>query len=210
MLTTPHHDMASHAQYTITLTCFLMLAPSLPPLLLGAYSPNSQLEQVRVEIDTNDLLCQMMKQASRIVAMSINAGLIEDSGLNKILRSESTAAMPPPLPKLAGLPRMSDAAGLDLLSKLAAERPIVSPHLSARPAPTYIIPCVLLEVARDANHDFDQYKIEEVAVEDEVENEEDDPYAFSPDQCAHIVDCVFGDLDDAMLVGPLTKKHRIY
>jgi hypothetical protein len=158
----------------------------------------------------------MMKQASRIVgvvaAMSVNADLIEDSGLNKIqlVRSESTAAMPPPLPSCAAPPRMSDAAGLDLLSKLAAERPIVSPDLSAGSTPTYIIPCMLLEVSRDANHDFDQYKIEEVVVEDEVENEEDDPYAFSPDQCAHIVDCVFGDLDDAMLVGPPIKKLRIY
>jgi hypothetical protein len=161
----------------------------------------------------------MMKQASRIVgvvaAMSVNADLIEDSDLNKIqlVRSESTAAMPPPLPKCAAPPRMSDTAGLDLLSKLATERPIVSPDLSARSAPTYIIPCMLLEVGRDANHDSDQGKIEEmeeVVVEDKVEDEEDDPYAFSPDQCAHIVDCVFGDLDDAMLVGPPTKKLRIY
>jgi hypothetical protein len=160
-----------------------------------------------------------MKQASHIVgvvaAMS-NATLFQqDNSFNKIFRSDSTAAMPPPLPQLATLPQIQgdNIDGLDLLSKLAAERPIVSPDLSARSTPIYNIPGIRLGVIHDGGkhrHPSDGYQDksdEEVdLVEDVVE---DESFTLSPDQCANIVDCIFGDLDDVMLMGPPKKKRKI-
>jgi hypothetical protein len=187
-------------------------------VLTGIYSPNSQLEQALVEIDTNELLSQIMKQASRIVglvaAMSNGDLFKQDNSLNKILRSESTAAMPPPLPQVANLTRTQcdGVDGLDLLSKLAAERAIVSPDLSPRPTPMCNIPCIRLGVIRDggkrryqSDHHQDKSDKEVDLAEDAVK---DETFTLSPDQCADILDCVFGDLDDVMLMGPPTKKHK--
>jgi hypothetical protein len=160
-----------------------------------------------------------MKQASRIVgvvaAMS-NATLFEqDNSLNKILRSDSTAAMPPPLPQLATLPQIQgdNIDGLDLLSKLAAERPIVSPDLSARSTPIYKIPGIRLGVIHGGGkhrHQSDEYQDKSDEETDLVEDAvEEESFTLSPDQCANIVDCVFGDLDDVMLMGPPTKKRKL-
>jgi hypothetical protein len=224
MHTLPNHANAIPCVYNDT-ACFLKAHTLFFSLyFLGAHSTNSQLEKVHVEIDTNDLLSQMMKQASRIVGVvaamsSINTNMNANTNLvmpPPLLRSESAVAMPPPLPKIKTMmrPRMSDADGFALSKgKLEQEHPIVSPDLSARSAPTYSIPYIHLEVVGDANrHDYDPDKTEEavVAVAVAIEDREDDPYALSPDQCADIVDCVFGDLDDAMLMGPSpTKKPRI-
>jgi hypothetical protein len=181
--------------------------------------PSSQLEEAVVEIDTSDLLAQMMSQASHIVgvvaAVSNSSLFQQENSLNKILRSESTAAMPPPVPQLATHPLMhgDNIDGLDLLSKLAAERPVVSPDLSARYTPIYMIPRIRLDAIRDGRkHRYqpDQYHDktdEEVDLAEDVV--EDESFALSPDQCAAIVDCIFGDLDDVMLMSAPTKKPRI-
>jgi hypothetical protein len=177
-------------------------------LLTGVYLPNSQLKEAVVEIDTPDLLAQIMSQAShivRVVTAVSNASLFQkDDSLNRILRSESTAAMPPPVPQLATRPLTQGDSidGLDLLSQLAAERPVVTPDLSARYAPIHNIPRVRLDAIRDGGKHRYQSDLAEDMVEDES-------FVLSPDQCADIVDCVFGDLDDVMLMGAPTKKPRI-
>jgi hypothetical protein len=199
---------------------FAYLLTHLTSLLrIGDCLPTSQLEEAVVEIDTPELLAQMMSQAShlvRVVAAVSSASLFQqDDSLNKILRSESTAAMPPPVPQLATHPLMQvdNIDGLDLLSKLAAERPVVSPDLSARSTPIYSIPRIRLDTIRDGRkHRFqpDHYQDktdEEVDLAMDVA--EDESFALSPDQCADIVDCIFGDLDDVMLMGAPTKKPRI-
>jgi hypothetical protein len=181
--------------------------------------PDSRCEEAVVEIDTPDLLVQMMSQASHIVgvvAAVSNASLFkQDDSLNKILRSESTVAMPPPVPQLATHPLMQgeNIDGLDLLSKLAAERPVVSPDLSAWSTPIYSIPRIRLDTIRDGGkHRYqpDHYQDktdEKVVLAEDVA--EDEFFALSPDQCADIVDCIFGDLDDVMLIGAPTKKPRL-
>jgi hypothetical protein len=183
-------------------------------LLIGVHLPNSKLEEAVVEIDTPDLLAQIMSQASHIVGVVTavsNASLFQqDNSLNRILRSESTATMPPPVPQLATHPLMQgdNIDGLDLLSRLAAERPVVTPDLSARSTPLHNIPRMCLDAIRDGGKrryqpDLQQPKIDE----DIVDNES---FVLSPDQCADIVDCVFGDLDDVMLMGAPRKKPRIH
>jgi hypothetical protein len=196
-------------------TFFIMFAHThkIPATFIGVCLPNSQLEHALVEIDTHDLLSQLMEEASRIVgfvaAMSETDLFQQDNSFNKILRSESTAAMPPPLPQLATLHRMQsdNIDGLDLLSKLAAERPIVSPDLSARSKPIYNIPHMRL----DAFHDGGNHHPQSDHYQDKTDKEvlEDESFMLSPDQCADIVDFVFGDLDDVMLMGPPTKKRKI-
>jgi hypothetical protein len=211
-------DSLRDLQVTPSFIC--LLTHKIPLLLLiGVCLPNSQLEQALVELDTHDLLSQLMKQASRIVgvvaAMSNTDLSQQDESLNKILRSESTAAMPPPLPQLATLPRMQGANidGLDLLSKLATERPIVSPDLSARSTPMYNIPCIHLEVIRDGGKHLHQPDHHEDKTDERVDLVEDlvevESFMLSPDQCASIVDFVFGDLDDVTLMGPPAKKRKI-
>jgi hypothetical protein len=190
-------------------------------LLIGVCSPNSQLEQALVDINTNDLLSQIMEQASRIVgvvAALSNANVFQqDDSLNKILRSESTAAMPPPLPQLATIPETQGEHidGLGLLSKLAAELPIVSPDLSARSTPIHSIPRIRLGVIRDGGkhrHQSDHHHEGKIDEEDNLAEDavEDEVCMLSIEQCANIVDCVFGGLlDDVMLMGPPTKKRKI-
>jgi hypothetical protein len=138
----------------------------------------------------------------------------EDNSLNKMLRSESYEAMPPPLSQLATLPRMCGDTidGFDLLSELEAERPIVSPDLSARSTPIYNIPYISLDFIRDggkyrsqSEHHQDKTDVEVDLAEDVVE---DESFMLSPDLCADIVDFVFGDLDDVVLIGPPTKKRN--
>ena len=197
--------------------CFLTHLTSI--LLTGVYLPSSQLEEAVVEIDTPDLLTQMMSQASHIVgvvAAVSNASLFQqDDSFNKILRSESTAAMPPPVPQVATHPVMQggNIDGLDLLSKLAAERPVVSPDLSARSTPIDSIPHIRLDAIRNGgkhHYQQDHYQDNTDKKVDLAENvAEDETFALSPDQCADIVDCIFGDLDDVMLMGAPTKKPRI-
>jgi hypothetical protein len=181
--------------------------------------PNSQLEEAVVKIDTPDLLAQIMSQASHIVGVVSgvsNASLIQqDDSLNRILRSESTAAMPPPVPQLATHPLVQGDTidGLDLLSQLAAECPVVSPDIFARSAPIYDIPRIRLDAIRDGGKHRYQSDLHQAKLDEEFDlaedNVEDDCFVLSPDQCADIVDCIFGDLDDVMLMGSPTKKRRI-
>jgi hypothetical protein len=198
-------------------TCLLTHYTS--PLLAGVHLPNSQLEEAIVKIDTPDLLAQIMSQASHIVgvvsAVSNASLFLQDDSLNRILRSESTAAMPPPAPQLATHPLMQgdNIDGLDLLSKLAAERQVVSPDLCARSTPINNIPRIRLDAIRDGRKHRYQSDLHQAKVDEEFDlaedNVEDDSFALSPDQCADILDCVFGDLDEVMLMGSPTKKPRI-
>jgi hypothetical protein len=172
-------------------------------------------QQVKVDIDTHDLLSQMMKQASHIVGVvaalsDTDLSSQDNDGESKILRSESCAAMPPPLPQLTAV---SSKRGLHLLSKAAeeAERPIVSPDLCALDEPTTIyhsIPYIYLEkrgacIEQDEQADEDDEDFGDLAQGGQVST-------LSPDQCADIIDCVFGDIDDDMLMGaPPPKKRKI-
>ena len=124
-----------------------------------------------------------MKQASRVISIIAEATnrafvLPEDVDKSKIeTRSASFLAMPPPAPR--GTKRGN--AGLDLLSKLAAERPIVSPDMG----PTRI--CIDRVPSLDL---------------------EDDVSELSPDQCADIIDGVLEDFDDTIFTQHPVKKQR--
>jgi len=154
----------------------------------------------------------MMKQTSRIVGVVVafsNSNLLSHDN-SKIFRSESCAAMPPPLPQLTAV---SSKRGLHLLSKAAeeAERPIVSPDLCALDEPTTVyhsIPYIYLEkrsacIDQDEQADEDNEDFGDLAQGGQVST-------LSPDQCADIIDCVFGDIDDDMLMGaPPAKKRKV-
>lgn len=146
-----------------------------------------------------------MKQASRIVGVVADLSNATIAQETKIPRSESCAAMPPPLPKLLVTSKKRDRGGLDILCNAAAnaaERPIVSPDLRAHPEPTFhSIPYIHLE-------ELHQEATPQDAVLAEQSPPEGQDCALSADQCANIVDCIFGDLDAAALVCSPPPKRR--
>ena len=128
----------------------------------------------------------MMNQASRMAAIVVEMANGALSSPEKNLhRGDSFLAMPPPLPRIPSLhPEPDyDQGGLDLLSKMAAELPIVSPDVSSLGSPVQPVPNLELE-------------------------EDEDLSGLSADQCADIVDGVFGGFDDAILIGPPQKKTK--
>jgi hypothetical protein len=156
----------------------------------------SLFQEVHVDIDTDALLSKMMTEASRVVGTIASMSNIPNSSIliSRISRSESQVAMPPPLPKKPTSRPKWEAQGLDLLSKTATDLPIVSPDISALKSPVRIVP------------DIHFHEEEKVEMQDN-ESDEDLP-ELSLDQCADIVDCVFGDLDDLVLMGPPMKKPK--
>jgi hypothetical protein len=129
---------------------------------------------------------------------SSSSTLKDESKLN---RSASFLDMPPPMPKkksnedenhqksiqhmhqLKQQPAFN--LGLDLLSKAAAELPIVSPDISGMVSPSSAIPKLDLEGDEDVSH-------------------------LSVDQCADIIDaCLFPSDQDHFFAGPPCKKMKL-
>lgn len=124
----------------------------------------------------------MIDAASTVMAGVIDIANTESIVSNERLsRSESFLAMPPPPPKL------EERSGLDLLS--AAALNVVSPELKGS---TTVCPVPQLQL-------------------DEEDDDEDVVSHLSPDQCADIVDGIFGsDLDvPIMTMEPPLKKLKI-
>jgi len=139
-----------------------------------------------MHLEMHEFLAKMMDQASRMVAILVElANSAFDTPEKNLHRGDSFFAMPPPLPKIPSrLPKPKpdrDHCGLDLLSKMAAELPIVSPDVSSLGSPVQSVP--------------------------NLELEQDEDLSFQ--QCADIVDCIFGEFDDAILMGPPPKKAKI-
>lgn len=134
----------------------------------------------------------MMDQASLMVAQIVettnDAFCVPEP---KMERGESFVVMPPPMPRKRSAP----SAGLDLLSEAAVvkESVIITPDLNAKKSDPTVIPALHLEADQD-NHD-----------DNECTADVDD---LSLDQCASIIDDVFGAMDDALLRGPCLKKSK--
>eukprot|EP00522_Entomoneis_paludosa_P013942 CAMPEP_0172449932 /NCGR_PEP_ID=MMETSP1065-20121228/8502_1 /TAXON_ID=265537 /ORGANISM="Amphiprora paludosa, Strain CCMP125" /LENGTH=394 /DNA_ID=CAMNT_0013201693 /DNA_START=99 /DNA_END=1283 /DNA_ORIENTATION=+ len=152
---------------------------------------------LKMQLDTKELLAQMKLQAADIVAHVVDItntffAVPEDSSIG---RGDSFLAMPPP-PKLesnaisqAQYPRKNfeDKRELPGDSKTLA---LISPDLSATSACTHIIPTLMLD---------DQGMLE---------------FDLSPDQCANILDDVFGNVDLTLFASssdeePPQKKTKI-
>lgn len=157
--------------------------------ITGTFSPEShKMEAVEIKLDTRHLLNEMVQQAALVVSAVVEiASNACNNGKHQISRSASFLAMPPPsMPihnKRGVLPptfasflkaNINGSAGLDLLSKAAAELPVVSPDLSGT-GPVWSVV-----------QDFD------------LEADDEDVTNLSFDQCADIIDtCLFGgDFDD--------------
>ena len=130
-----------------------------------------------------------MKQVSLIIESVVdlanNAFVLPTKKQQSLKRSGSSfMVMPPPPPCAKKLPR---PRGLELLSRAAASRPIVSPDLVA------LHGCV---------HRIPELRLEEEDTESVI-NE------LSVDQCEHIVDDIFGDTDTALLHLP-TKETKTF
>ena len=150
----------------------------------GTFNDKGILLAIEIQLDMKDLLKKMMQQASRVVSFVVETTLLshdDGGGAAMLHRSESFLAMPPPSHMSIRKPvpdnaKLSSALicredGLELLSRAAAELPIVSPHLSGAPLPAES--CLIPEL--------------------ELENENDAVSLLSVDQCADIVDtCLFG------------------
>lgn len=150
---------------------------------------------VTIDLDTHKLLSEMIHQASRVVAAVVDvantASIVPES---KLCRSSSFLAMPPPKAKnLQPKPNTSgETVGLELLSQAAGGEPcVVSPDMRSKASRSLQVPCLTL--VSDA--------------ESEAETEPD-LASLSPDQCADIVDGIFGEFDEAILEHP-SKKHKV-
>jgi len=91
--------------------------------------------------------------------------------------------------------------GLDLLSCAASELPIVSPDIRGRMSSSIPSIPILDLVPDDKGVNQDGQGPEEGA--------EQDVLLLSADECATIVDDIFGGMDDAILSPPNTKKQKL-
>lgn len=135
----------------------------------------------------------MMDQASLMVAQiveSTNEAFCAPEP--KLQRGASFFVMPPPSPRK----KPAASAGLDLVSQAAAaagdaeDSAVITPDLGSKKTDCSLIPPFHL-------HDEDKETADDANVDD-----------LSVDQCASIIDDVFGDMDGALLLGPPTKKIR--
>jgi len=169
---------------------------------------------IAIDLDTHDLLHKMVQQASRVVSTIVETTVCCSSSSKQdvqMSRSASFLAMPPPthLPvrrkpttteqqkKVAQFPASSslvsqEEGGLDLLSRAAAELPIVSPYLSGVSSTSNSISVPNLELETGEN-----------------DGGGDDAFSnLSADQCADIVDtCLFGG--DFSVEPPPFKRAKI-
>jgi hypothetical protein len=161
-------------------------------------------------IDVHKLLSGLVDQAAHavganaVITSSSNSATVENQ-LNQ--RSARFLAMPPPNPRALNDPQTdqyqnisSNYLGLELLRKAAAALPIVSPEMSGRMAELHPIPVLRLELSS-------------LNVEAQKESsDKEDISQMSADQCAAIVDSIFGGgVDDSVFhMSPSpTKRARI-
>jgi hypothetical protein len=146
----------------------------------------------------------MMLQAARVVALVVELtnrayGLVPDEP--KLPRGDSYLVMPPPMSKnqlslqqeqqqqqlaTSGDRRKLDEAMTSWVGVTPSELPIVSPDLFALNSPHKPMPHLFLDYQQDGVFDPVDY--------------------LSPDQCADVVDGVFGVLDDSIFMGPPASK----
>ena len=152
---------------------------------------------VEIKLDVHKLLSGLMEQAAHVVT---SVAEIASSTLTTVSmpRSASFLAMPPPDPRSPQ--RKKASLGLELLSRAASALPIVSPDsrraVSSDSNNVDQIPSLRLEIAALSLPPCEDDDVEDVAT-------------FSPDQCADIVDSIFGDVDDSVFnLVPPRKKAR--
>lgn len=159
--------------------------------LLGTFRDEDNKLQLKLELNTQGLLKSMMDQASLMVAEIVettnDAFCIAEP---KMERGESFFVMPPPMPRK----RSAASAGLDILSQAAAinESVIITPDLQARNCDASAVPPLHLEEEDTYDNDENTANVDDLSL----------------DQCASIVDDVFGAMDDALLQGPCLKKPK--
>ncbi|EEC43961.1 predicted protein [Phaeodactylum tricornutum CCAP 1055/1] len=182
------------------------VAFSAPGTIAAMVGEKQILSQVSVSLNVDALLSEMMDRASCIVAAVVeianNAFCIPEEP-KSIQRGDSYLAMPPPPPPPQPIPRQNSTNlraklvnPLELLSNAAAELPVVSPDLSGLMSPRHGVPPLTLEIPT-----VDPYL-------EDTDDSEKGVSEFSADQCADIVDGVFGALDDAFLKEPRYKKAK--
>lgn len=181
-------------------------------------STTSDDQLVHITVDTRHLLSVMILRASSVIAAVVEeantSSIVPES---KLCRSSSFLAMPPPMPKLNRRASSSDGKasdllskaedtksknrlhGLDILSTAAAELPIVSPDFRAR---------ALMKQPPDMPN-LNLVLDESSSANSSITADEQDLSDLSPDQCASIVDDIFGDFDDHILSNePPLKKLK--
>ena len=132
----------------------------------------------------------MMDQASLMVAQIVETTNEAFSAPEpKLQRGASFFAMPPPLPRK----ERAAPAGLDLLSQAAGvkDSAVITPDLGAKKADVNLVPP--LHLREDDEETDDDTNVDDLSV----------------DQCASIIDDVFGGMDDTLLQGPPLKKMKI-
>ena len=162
---------------------------------LGIVRDSDKKIQLSLEIDAKGLLSSMMDQASLMVAQIVETTNEAFTAPEpKLPRGASFFAMPPPVPRKHPAAR----AGLDLLSQAASVKDsvVITPDLGAKNADSSLVPPLHL---REDSEEKDAG----------VDN-------LSVDQCASIIDDVFGGMDDtlfggtddSLLQGPPLKKMK--
>ena len=144
----------------------------------------------------------MMDQASlmvgQIVETTNEAFSIPEP---KMERGASFFVMPPPKPR-----KQPAAAGLDLLSETAVagatikDSVVITPDLTSRKSELNLIPSLQLPPAHQGEVHGDEdpdTHMDDVSVDE-----------LSVDQCASIIDDVFGCMDNTILQGPPLKKAK--
>jgi hypothetical protein len=170
---------------------------------------SKSIDAIVIELDTHKLLSGLVDQAAHVVdaiadiASSSNSAMVE----NELNRSASFLAMPPPNPRAPNEPRTdqyqkisSKDLGLKLLSKAASALPIVSPAMTGRMLELHPIPVFRLELPSLSLETKKNY------------DDEEDVSEMSADQCADIVDSIFGEgVDDSVfhMIPPPTKRARV-
>jgi hypothetical protein len=156
------------------------------PKLTATETSQASSSKVIIDLDTHELLLEMIDQASLVVATVVElantACIVPES---KLCRSSSFLEMPPPLPKR----RKPCMDALELLSQAAAGLVSIS-------EPTISCPV------------YSRASTEHLVVVSDDETEQD-LLQLSPDQCASIVDGVFKELDDDYFcLGPPAKRFK--
>jgi hypothetical protein len=122
-------------------------------------------------------------------------------------KSIDAIMMPPPNPRAPNDPQTDqyqtispNYLGLELLCKAAATLPIVSPEMTGRKAELHPIPVLRLELSTLS-----------IEATKESSDDEEDISQMSADQCAAIVDNIFGGIDDSVFrTSPSpTKRVRV-
>jgi hypothetical protein len=138
-----------------------------------------------IDLDTQQLLLQMIDQATLVVSAVVDlANSCTVISEPKVSRTASYLIMPPPPAKKWSAADTQSINGLEMLSQ-AAVGLVDTPNMP--------------DVTNDVYH-HDCFAL--------VSDDEDQVLShLSPEQCASIVDGVFGELDDDFCLGPPAQKR---